>query len=278
MRRLRAAVYVVTAAALPCGSGAQSLVPSPPSTRALSEARPTPFQESSASPIVPTAFSLVVPGAGQHTLGQNRKWLYAAVELAGWLAFFERRSAGGDLRGRYRDYAWQEGRIQSGARVDGDFDYYETLSHWTASGSFDSDGLLQGIQPEMDPTTYNGSIWALASQIYLPGGGPLPETDPAYQAALAYYVGRAYGAAFLWDWSATVGGRDRLADLIEETDDRFRQATTALGIVIANHLVSAVDAFLSARGRMAPVRVGFVPGPPSHGRAWSAIVTIPVGR
>lgn len=228
--------------------------------------------------LMPAGLSLLLPGAGQHVLGQDRKWVYAALEVVGWVVFFERRGAGNDYRDRYRDFAWERARIQGTQRVDGDFDYYETLTHWTASGLFDADASQSGVQPETDPSTYNGSIWALASQIFIPGGGPVPETDPAYQSALEYYTERAYGTAFLWDWSGSPGGRQELGELIEATDDRFRQATTALGAVIANHVVSAVDAYLSARGRSAPARLGFTPAPHVGRGAWSAVLSVPVGR
>lgn len=236
------------------------------------------WQETAAPPLAPVFLSLALPGVGQHVLGQRRKWIYAAIEVVGWAAFLERRSAGGEYRDRYRDFAWEQGRVQTGSRMDGDFDYYETLSKWASSGAFDTDAGLSGVQPEMDTATYNGSIWSLASQIFIPGGGPVPETDPAFQSALGYYMERAYGTEFLWDWSTSPGGRQELAGLIEASDDRFRQATTALGMVIANHLASAVDAYLSTRGRGVPAQLTFVPGALDGVSTWVAMLTVPVGR
>jgi hypothetical protein len=239
---------------------------------------PTVRQEAERLDLAPTFLSLALPGSGQHLLGQQRKWLYGAMELIGWVAFLERRSAGGEYRDLYREFAWEQGRIRSSERIDGDFDYYETLSKWTGSGVFDTDSGLGGVQPEMDPATYNGSIWALASQIFIPGGGPVPATDPAFQSALGYYSERAYGTDFLWDWSVVPGGREQFGGLIEASDDRFRQATTALGVVIANHLVSAVDAYLSTRGRGVSARMSVVPNPLAVGPAWRAVLAVPVGR
>lgn len=230
------------------------------------------------SPLGMAGLSLALPGAGQHALGQNRKWLYAALEVVGWAVFLERRSAGGEYRDRYRDFAWTQGRIQSAPRVDGDFDYYETVSKWSASGGFDVDSGLPGVQPETDPTTYNGSIWVLASQIFIGGAGAVPPSDPRYQSALAYYDDRAYHAAFLWDWSGVPGGREQLGGLIKASDDRFRQATTAVGVVIANHLIAAADAYLSARGRQAPVRLDLVPTMAVPGPSFIAVFSVPVGR
>jgi hypothetical protein len=224
----------------------------------------------------PTVLSLALPGAGQHVLGQRRKWAYLALEIAGWAVYLERRASGGHYRDRYRDFAWERGRIQSGPRVDGDFEYYERLSNWPSSGAFDADPGRSGVQPESDPGTYNGSIWLLASQIFLPPGPSIPETDPAYQSALAYYERRAYGTELLWDWTEAPEAQRELGRLIEISDDRFREATTAVGVVIANHLLSAGDAFLSSRGRTSPARLRVQPreGP---GGGWLAVVSVGVG-
>jgi len=262
----------------PAATWAQSTDGGYSDARVLLFPRPTPVRQAvGGPPLAPTFLSLALPGTGQHVLGQNRKWIYGALEVVGWVAFLERRGAGGEYRDRYRDFAWDQGRMQSGARIDGGFDYYETLSKWTSSGAFDTDPTLSGVQPEMDPATYNGSIWTLASQIFIPGGGPVPETDPAFQEALGYYVKRAYGMEFLWDWSGVSGGRQELAGLIEASDDRFRQATTALGVVIANHLISAADAFLSSRGPGVPARLSIVPSSPADGSEWSAVISVPWG-
>lgn len=211
------------------------------------------------SPVTPTLLSLALPGAGQHVLGQNRKWVYLALELAGWALWAERRAAARDYRDRYRNYAWETARLQSGSRVDGDFDYYERMTKWSRSGAFDADPSSSGVQPELDPGTYNGSIWSLAAQIHLPPGPTPPPADPAYQDALAYYQQRAYASDLLWDWTGAPGGQQELARLIEESDSRFGQATTVLGAVIANHMFSAADAYLSARGRAGAARLRVVP-------------------
>lgn len=191
--------------------------------------------------------SLVLPGAGQHRLGQTRKWAYLAVEATAWALFFERRHRVGDLRDRYRDLAWTAARIQGPTRVDGDFEYYETLSQWLRSGTFDQDPARGGVQPEPDPTAFNGSIWERARAIFFPAGQQVVEGDPAYSSALGFYEANAYGSAFLWDWSTNPGAQGELRDLIRGSDDRFRQATAALGAVLFNHVVSAVDAYVSGR-------------------------------
>lgn len=190
--------------------------------------------------------SLAIPGWGQRALGQRRAYAYAAAEALFWAVWVERRSKGSALRSDYRDLAWSAGRLAAGERHDTSWAYYEALSKWTRSGAFDRDPSTAGLQPEEDPTTFNGSIWALARGIHFRGGTPGPG-DPAWEAALVWYGERAYREGFLWDWTGREGDLAEYRRLIHESDDRFRQATTALGAVLANHLLAGADAFLSAR-------------------------------
>lgn len=196
--------------------------------------------------------SLILPGWGQLELGRRRGWAYVVGEAVLWTVWAERRGKGYEFRDAYRDLAWDVARERTGTRIDGAWPYYETLTKWRRSGAFDRDASRNGTQPETDPSSYNGSIWQLATGLYFPLGMPPGESDPAYQAALGYYESRAYGPAFLWDWTSHESELDEYNHLIDESDDRFRQATTAIGAVLANHLLSAVDAFLAARVPRAP--------------------------
>jgi hypothetical protein len=205
---------------------------------------------------IPALLSAVVPGTGQMVLGQRRGWVYLALEAMGWIVHADRRSSGARYRDAYRDLAWESARVGSDSRIDPGFAYYETLTYWTRSGAFDVDPTTVGVQPESDPATFNGSIWARARAVY---GVPSESTDPggaAYGAALAYYQARAYGTDFLWDWSADPDQQRRFSDLIGRSDERYRQATIALGVVIANHMLAAADAFVATRS----VRLDFSPG------------------
>jgi len=163
-----------------------------------------------------------------------------------WWLFLHRRALGDRRRTDYRDLAWTRGRIQAGSRMDGDFDFYERMSNFERSGAFDRDPVTVGLQPEDDPATYNGRIWGLAVGLFL-GPGPVGPGAPGYENALQYYRERAYSDAFLWDWTAQGMAREEFRGLIEESDDAFRTARIAVGLVIANHVTSALDAFLSNR-------------------------------
>jgi hypothetical protein len=274
LRGAAALIALVGALCEPAPSVAQWLdrTPSP------IESAPAPVpQEVGRSAVEPTLLSLALPGLGQHALGQRRQWAYFALEVVGWAAYLNRHGTAVELRAQYRDFAWANGRIQSGARVDGPFPYYEAVSKWLRSGAFDQDASTPGVQPELDPSTYNGAVWDRASRIYIPGGGPVSETDPAYQSAIAYYTRYAFGSAFLWDWSGSPDKQQEFAQLIHDSDQHFRQATTAIGVVIANHLIAAGDAYLSAHGRGTSARLRIEPSSRAGGAAWSAVLRIPWG-
>ena len=212
----------------------------------LSESRPT-WQ-------APVAGALV-PGLGQLLQGQRRGWLYLGVEGLVWLGYAIERDRGAQDRRGYRDLAWSEARLQSGGRVDGDFEYYERLSQWVRSGAFDADGGTPGVQPETDPATFNGDAWRLARNIFAGGGDPDPQSLE-YASALAFYQERAYGEGFLWDWSSAEGQQARFRDLISSSDDHFRRASLLVGGAILNRAVSALDGALSARaGRPVALRL-----------------------
>jgi hypothetical protein len=205
--------------------------------------------------VLATPSSLVLPGMGQLILGQRRWTAYAGVELAGWLVHLDRLRRGRRLRTTYRDLAWIAARGMTQPREEGGWEYYESLGSWQRSGAFDTDDLQSGVQPELNPDSYNGSIWELARDLYLPeGAGP---THPAYARALDYYRERAIQPDFLWDWTGREENLELYRDLIDESDEALRTATVVFGAVVANHLLSAVDAFVSSRlGRTTPVSAG----------------------
>lgn len=217
----------------------------------------------------------IVPGAGQYLLGESRWVPYLVVEIWGWISYFDRHGSARETERQYRDLAWlvPRGRLTGGERRDSIFEYYEAMSHWQASGAFDVDPRTDGVQPERDPTTFNGDMWGLARSLYSPGGGNCPtgsESDGC-RRALEYYLTHAIPPGYLWAWGASNLEQKVFADLIARSDASFRSATRFLGIILANHLISAVDALVIARTRSTPsgdarfrVGGGFEPDP----RGW----------
>lgn len=192
-------------------------------------------------------YSALVPGLGQQRQGKRRWLAYLAVEGASWIAFGHARWSATDLRGQYRDLAWDVGRQFNGVRIDGEFPYYEAMGKFEKSGAFDTDPGTPGVQPETDPSTFNGRAWSLLTQIHFPpGANPLPG-DPEYEGALADYEVRAYEEWFEWSWAGQSAARTDYSELIDSSDGYFSRASQFLGVVVANHLLSGIDAFVTAR-------------------------------
>ena len=192
-------------------------------------------------------YSALFPGLGQRKLGKGRWLAYLAVEGVAWIAFGRAQRSATDERGQYQDLAWDVARSFNGPRVDGNFRYYETMEKFLASGAFDTDSAAPGIQPEMDPSTFNGRVWSLATEIYFPAGANPGPGDPEYEAALVDYQTRAYAERFEWSWAGQSASWTDYMDLIDSSDGSFRRASQFLGVVVANHLLSGVDAFVIAR-------------------------------
>ena len=241
------------------GASAQVLGPCPvlaeqvfqallaPTSCPLAERHQVADAEPALNPGQAFLYSALVPGLGQRKLGKGRWVAYLAVEGATWIAFGHARWSATDRRGQYQDLAWNVGRQFNGSRVDGDFRYYEAMEKFEASGAFDTDPAAAGVQPQMDPSTFNGRAWSLATEIHFPtGANPLPG-DPEYEAALADYQARAYDERFEWSWTGQSPAWTDYMDLIESSDGYFRRASQFLGVVIANHVLSGVDAFVTAR-------------------------------
>ena len=225
------------------------------------------------SPTRALLYSGVLPGWGQRRLDRGRWWGFLAVEVVGWGLLFDRQRTGHDFRTRYRDLAWFVARRGTlGERMDGDFEYYEALGKYRASGAFDADPYMGGVQPETDTTTFNGAIWSLANEIFLVPGeqGPLGPGSPEYEHAMEYYASRSIGPEFQWDWNGDEVSRAEYDRLIQRSDAALRQVTTVVGVILANHLAAAFDAFITARLRTVDSTAEFrlVAVPEAHGRWW----------
>jgi hypothetical protein len=223
--------------------------------------------------------SAVVPGAGQYRLGLSRWVPYLAAEAFGWVQYRSHRARSRDLELEFRELAWRVARRVSvgGVRDTADWEYWEHLGAVHASGRFDDDPVAPGTQPETDPTTYNGQQWENARR-FIPSGVPALPGAPGYAEALREYERTAIPTAFAWDWAGNLLERRLYNERIRQRDEESRTAQRALGFILANHVASAVDAFVSARlrrlaGADAELREGLEPMGDSF--RWSAEVRIP---
>ncbi len=193
----------------------------------------------------------IVPGAGQARLGQDRFVGYMAVESFLWLRYLTDRRAGTDARNAYRDLAVRVSRAAyAGPKPQGNFEYYERMEHWIASGVYDSDPTA-GFAPETDSTTFNGKMWSIARTTYWSDPRtPPPVGSPAYEAAIRFYVQNAVRPEFQWSWRNSPLHQDVYRRSVRASNDGFRHAAQDIGAVIANHVLSTVDAYVSLRLRL----------------------------
>ena len=196
--------------------------------------------------------SAALPGAGQAQLKQDRFVAYMAIEGFLWLRYLGDRREAIRQRDAYRDVALRVSRAAfQGPKPPGDFEYYERMEHWIASGVYDADPSTPGLDPEVDTTTFNGAMWLLARRTYWTRpDAPPPVGSPAYIAALAFYADAAIRPDFQWTWRYSRLEQDIYRRHIKESNDAFRHALQDVGLVIANHVLSTVDAYISLRLRM----------------------------
>jgi hypothetical protein len=194
------------------------------------------------------AASLLLPGSGQLLAHQDRGALYLATEIYVLSQFLRLNRVAKDEAGRFRDLAFVVARRPFGPTLrDTTFEYFEQMERFTASGAF-SLGSGSTIVPETDPATYNGAVWLLARRTFWDDPDtPPPPGSQAYVSALTFYVSRAIGPHFQWSWRDASLEQQEFRLAIHTSDDAFRRAQGQLGLLLANHLVSAVDALVSSR-------------------------------
>jgi hypothetical protein len=194
------------------------------------------------------AASFLVPGAGQILAHQDRAAIYIGTELYGLTRFIQLTIASHRDATRFRDLAFQVARgAFAPARRDTVFEYYETMQRFMESGEFDRDPG-SAFMPESDTTTYNGSVWLTARRTYWrdPNAPPDPQSLE-YARAVQFYDTHAVGPGYLWSWRNAEQQLSVFRETIKKSDNAFRSAQNQLGILLANHLVSAVDALISNR-------------------------------
>jgi hypothetical protein len=238
--------------------------PTPPS---LSSQDPMP---ASAPWWVPLA-SAVVPGSGQLVMRQRRGVPYLAAEAFLIVQYLSVRSDASEFRREYQRLAQVARSFFTDDFPAGDFEYYERMEQFVESGAFslDPNGTLR---PETDTTTFNGFTWRLARRTFWedPNAPPPPESD-AYQRAIDFYQERAVRDEFRWSWQNAQLEQDLFRQTIERSNGAFRRTSQYLGVLIANHALSAIDAFVI-------VRLSRAPGAGSEYRIQGSVPWAPLGR
>ena len=194
--------------------------------------------------------SAIVPGTGQAWLGQDRFVAYLAVEAYAWARYAADAREGRQARTSYRNLASEVARRPfSLTRPVGDFDYYERMEHFAESGAFDA-GPGGELEPEPDTTTANGATWLLARQTFWSNASdPPPRESDEYKFAEEFYRERAVGPDYRWSWSNAQPRVRGISAHDSPEQQRVSQLLQDLGLVIANHALSTVDAFITVRLR-----------------------------
>ena len=192
--------------------------------------------------------SLFLPGTGQALGHQDRAAIYGAVELYVLSRYIQLQHDGNAGADAFHQLAFAVAqRGFANVRRDTIFEYYETMERFASSGRFNL-GAGPGLVPETDPTTYNGSVWLLARRTFWADpNSPPPPTSQAYRDALDFYVNHAVGPAYQWSWKNAALQQQAFRDLIKGSDNDYHNAQTQLGLLLANHIVSALDALISNR-------------------------------
>jgi hypothetical protein len=194
--------------------------------------------------------SAVVPGSGQALLRQDRFVAYIAIEAYAWARYVADAREGRNARASYRTLASDVARRQFGdKRPVGDFDYYERMEKFAESGAYDA---VPGgdLDPETDTTTANGAIWLLARQTYWTDPTtPPPKSSQEYSNAITSYRDRAVRPEYQWSWANARLEYAEYRRTIRRSNNAYRTSLQDLGIVIANHALSTVDAFVTVRLR-----------------------------
>ena len=202
--------------------------------------------------------SAVVPGTGQAMVGSSRALPYLAIEAFAWTSFVRHSLQYRRRRDGYRNLAANVARAPfSSDRPNGDFEYYEHMTHYQETGRYD---VVAGgaLEPETDTSTYNGAVWLLARRTYWSDPSVAPaSSSPEWSRAIGFYEARAYDQRYRWSWTNAPQDYQAFLGLIGASNDANRFAMLDLGVVIANHVLSTVDAYITLRLRNDPLRREF---------------------
>jgi hypothetical protein len=91
---------------------------------------------------------------------------------------------------------------------------------------------------------------------------------------LQFYQARAVGPGYRWSWTGASLEHDVFRQSIRRSDSAFRRAQNQVGLLLANHVLSAVDALIASRLRAATGRPASVHSAVGNGGRASLMVTV----
>ena len=163
--------------------------------------------------------SLAVPGSGQIVRGERRGYLYLLAELALWGSFYVLDSRGLDERDEYEQYA------------DDEWEYDEYIE-WYEENCFDCEDCGYECRP----------LAEYGTQEYF-------EDIGKYATYWRWWDLDGDEGDIAWDEysSDDLSFRDDYWGMRDDSNTHLRQARYFMTAAFLNHVVSAADAFLSAR-------------------------------
>ena len=229
--------------------------------------------------------SLALPGSGQATLRQQRSVAYLVAEGFLVLRAVRAQNDRNSAKLQYQKLAADVARAGFGTeRPNGSWDYYEILEHYPASGAFDLN-VAGKFTPETDESTYNGELWFRARQIFWDNPDQAPdEASTQYIRALDRYKSLAMQGSFRFSWKDQSNVQNEYILSIADANRSRQQVVSTLGLLAANHLASAVDAYINVRLRRfggagllgASVKTEVRPTGPAVDKMFGAAMTLSV--
>lgn len=225
MKRIAFILMIITAAAQICGAGQKISIKQMMTQRLAMSQRDGQdndgdlsfpmsgdiYSQYSKSPSRAALYSLILPGAGQYYIDKSNKFkMFLGIEAGLWATYFGFRKYGDFKDDASKGWAV----LHAGADpANGDNNYWVKMTYYDNRDRNEDDGL-----------GYNQM-----AAVYDRGDAVLfPQTS-------AYY----------WNWD-TYESRQKYRNLRNQSKTAFERADIAVGVIIANHIVSSLEAFFSA--------------------------------
>lgn len=179
------------------------------------------YEYDTKSPARAFLLSLAVPGAGEYYTGHKFKaGAFLAVDALLWTGYFIYHKKGSDKESEYKTFA------------NGHYDPIVFLQWWN-----DLDSLTQNAYSHRLPVDENGN--PIYNHEYYENIGKYDQFQVGWED-----IGPNFPPE---DTSALWGYRVTYLDMRKKANDYFSNATTAVMISIANHIISAFDAAIGAK-------------------------------
>lgn len=170
-------------------------------------------------------YSLAIPGMGQLYNGSKYGYIYTAAEIGLWITYFVLRNSAGNTHEDYRAFV-RENVVFIGPS--------SSIEHWNG------EDYEHATQYETWWNTYSGED-SIETRKTLERTGKWywKDLDPSLKNENSRVIQEEH------DFNSKY--RQRAYDLRQEANATFENARTVLGLVILNHVFSAVEARISTK-------------------------------